>query len=226
MGAGRTRRPAARTLDLADGDIFDGRGRPAGRAAHARATRRARCASTRRTLGAVFTGDTLFEGGPGATGRSYCDFATIIDSIRDRLLTLPPDTVVHTGHGDDTASARRRRTSPSGSPAATEHLFHVALLADWEAAQQAGNYRVSTLGRTLEDEGFLHASFAHQWQGVHDAYYARRVDEPLVLLEVDPDLLDVPVVVETPEGADQAFPHLYGPLPVAAVVDVRPVTAV
>ena len=106
---------------------------------------------------------------------------------------------------------------------ATERLFHVALLADWEAAQQAGDYRVSTIGRSLEDEGFLHASFAHQWRGVLAAYYAG-VDEPLVLLEVDPDLLDVPVVVETPEGADQAFPHLYGPLPVAAVVDVHPLS--
>ena len=53
-------------------------------------------------LGAVFTGDTLFQGGPGATGRSYSDFGTIIESIRDRLLTLPPETTVHTGHGDDT----------------------------------------------------------------------------------------------------------------------------
>jgi glyoxylase-like metal-dependent hydrolase (beta-lactamase superfamily II) len=53
-------------------------------------------------LGAVFTGDTLFAGGPGATGRSYSDFDTIIASIRDRLLTLPAGTVVHTGHGDDT----------------------------------------------------------------------------------------------------------------------------
>jgi glyoxylase-like metal-dependent hydrolase (beta-lactamase superfamily II) len=50
----------------------------------------------------VFTGDTLFAGGPGATGRSYSDFPTILDSIRERLLTLPPETVVHTGHGDDT----------------------------------------------------------------------------------------------------------------------------
>lgn len=53
-------------------------------------------------LEAVFTGDTLFQGGPGATGRSYSDFPTIVDSITDRLLTLPPTTVVHTGHGDDT----------------------------------------------------------------------------------------------------------------------------
>ncbi|WP_278262707.1 MBL fold metallo-hydrolase [Nocardia sp. AG03] len=53
-------------------------------------------------LSALFTGDTLFAGGPGATGRSFSDFDTIIDSIRDRLLTLPEDTVVHTGHGDTT----------------------------------------------------------------------------------------------------------------------------
>ena len=53
-------------------------------------------------LGVVFTGDTLFAGGPGATGRSYSDFATIIESIRTRLLSLPSGTVVHTGHGDST----------------------------------------------------------------------------------------------------------------------------
>jgi len=52
--------------------------------------------------GHVFGGDTLFKGGPGATGRSNSDFPTIIESIRDRLLVLPPDTVVHTGHGDST----------------------------------------------------------------------------------------------------------------------------
>jgi glyoxylase-like metal-dependent hydrolase (beta-lactamase superfamily II) len=52
--------------------------------------------------GHVFGGDTLFKGGPGATGRSYSDFPTIIDSIRDRLLVLPGATVVHTGHGDST----------------------------------------------------------------------------------------------------------------------------
>ena len=53
-------------------------------------------------LGTVFTGDTLFCGGPGATGRSFSDHPTIVDSIRTRLLTLPGDTVVRTGHGDDT----------------------------------------------------------------------------------------------------------------------------
>ena len=50
----------------------------------------------------LFSGDTLFAGGPGATGRSHSDFPTIIRSIRERLLVLPPATVVHTGHGATT----------------------------------------------------------------------------------------------------------------------------
>ncbi|ROO84564.1 glyoxylase-like metal-dependent hydrolase (beta-lactamase superfamily II) [Actinocorallia herbida] len=54
-------------------------------------------------LGTVFTGDTLFNGGPGATGRSFSDFPTIITSIRERLLTLPGETAVRTGHGDSTS---------------------------------------------------------------------------------------------------------------------------
>jgi glyoxylase-like metal-dependent hydrolase (beta-lactamase superfamily II) len=52
--------------------------------------------------GVLFSGDTLFCGGPGATGRSHSDFPTIIESIRAQLLSLPPETVVHTGHGDST----------------------------------------------------------------------------------------------------------------------------
>jgi glyoxylase-like metal-dependent hydrolase (beta-lactamase superfamily II) len=52
--------------------------------------------------GVLFSGDTLFKGGPGATGRSFSDFPTIIESIRTKLLALPPRTIVHTGHGDST----------------------------------------------------------------------------------------------------------------------------
>ena len=53
-------------------------------------------------VGVVFSGDTLFCGGPGATGRSFSDFPTIIRSIRAKLLSLPPETIVHTGHGEST----------------------------------------------------------------------------------------------------------------------------
>ena len=53
-------------------------------------------------LGILFSGDTLFQGGPGATGRSYSSYDVILDSIRDRLFTLPGETEVRPGHGDST----------------------------------------------------------------------------------------------------------------------------
>lgn len=59
-------------------------------------------------LGCVFTGDTLFEGGPGATGRSFSDADLIVESIRTKLLDLPDETVVHTGHGPDTTIGAER----------------------------------------------------------------------------------------------------------------------
>jgi glyoxylase-like metal-dependent hydrolase (beta-lactamase superfamily II) len=64
-------------------------------------------------LSTVFTGDTLFQGGPGATGRSFSDFPAIIRSIRDRILTLPADTVVRTGHGEATAVATEAPDLPA-----------------------------------------------------------------------------------------------------------------
>ena len=59
-------------------------------------------------LGCVFTGDTLFQGGPGATGRSYSDGELIKESIRAKLFALPDETVVHTGHGADTTIGAER----------------------------------------------------------------------------------------------------------------------
>jgi glyoxylase-like metal-dependent hydrolase (beta-lactamase superfamily II) len=59
-------------------------------------------------LGCVFTGDTLFHGGPGATGRSYSDRPTIEASIRAKLFALPHDTIVHPGHGPDTTIGAER----------------------------------------------------------------------------------------------------------------------
>ncbi|MDO5051552.1 MAG: MBL fold metallo-hydrolase [Pseudoclavibacter sp.] len=64
------------------------------------------------SLGVVFTGDTLFHGGPGATGRSYSDHDTILDSIRRVLFTLPDETVVKTGHGEDTTIGAERARLP------------------------------------------------------------------------------------------------------------------
>ncbi|WP_262391749.1 MBL fold metallo-hydrolase [Nocardiopsis sp. CNR-923] len=56
-------------------------------------------------IGTLFSGDTLFPGGPGATGQPFSDFPTIIASIRDHLVDLPPETVVHPGHGESTTVA-------------------------------------------------------------------------------------------------------------------------
>ena len=101
-------------------------------------------------------------------------------------------------------------------------IFHIATLADWAAAQESGAYTTSTRGVTLEQQGYIHASRADQVAQVRAAFYAD-VTEPLVLLEIDPDLLDVPVVEEPPApGVAETFPHVYGAIPPAAVVDVRP----
>ncbi|GAA3786883.1 MBL fold metallo-hydrolase [Micromonospora maritima] len=90
-----------------DGDLTDGQtvivGGTTLRVLHTPGHSPGACSLYAPELGAVFTGDTLFAGGPGATGRSFSDFGTIVESIRARLLTLPPETVVHTGHGDDTS---------------------------------------------------------------------------------------------------------------------------
>jgi len=104
----------------------------------------------------------------------------------------------------------------------SRHVFHVATLADWEAARSAGTYTTSTYGVSLAQEGFLHASREDQWRGVLERFYAD-VTEPLVLLVIDPDLVGVPLVEESPApGVAETFPHLYGALDPAAVVEVRP----
>ncbi|MGO3136186.1 MAG: MBL fold metallo-hydrolase [Agrococcus casei] len=86
---------------IADGDVFEVAGVEL-EAVHTPGHSPGSVSFVAPALDAVFTGDTLFQGGPGATGRSYSDFPTIVESIRTRLLTLPDETVVYTGHGDTT----------------------------------------------------------------------------------------------------------------------------
>ncbi len=103
-------------------------------------------------------------------------------------------------------------------------IFHLALASEWAAAEASGAYTTSTLGRSLAEEGFIHASRADQWTAVRDRFYAD-VAEPLVLLEIDTDLLDVPVVEEPPApGVEETFPHIYGRLPASAVVKAIPLS--
>ncbi len=87
--------------DLADGDVLTVAG-TALSVLHTPGHAPGCCCFYAPDLGTLFSGDTLFNGGPGATGRSFSDRPTIVRSIRDRLLTLPADTVVRTGHGDST----------------------------------------------------------------------------------------------------------------------------
>ncbi len=102
----------------------------------------------------------------------------------------------------------------------SDRLFHIALRADWDAAREPGAYRVSTLGRRLEEVGFIHLSFVHQVASVANAFYRGRSD--LLLLELAPDRLAGPVRVEAVPGAAEHFPHLYGEIPTGAVVAQHP----
>lgn len=103
-------------------------------------------------------------------------------------------------------------------------IHHLALVSDWDAALRVGEYRVSTRGRTLEEEGFIHASRPEQWGPVRERFYADLPDTDLVLLDVDTDLLDAEVVDEPAvPGGTELFPHVRGPIPCAAVVAVHPV---
>ena len=99
-------------------------------------------------------------------------------------------------------------------------IFHLTTPEVWELAQQAGTYTMSTRGRTLEQQGFIHCGLRHQVRPVAERIYADADD--LVLLTIDPDKLAAPVRFEPSEGED--FPHIYGPIPLDAVVNVVPVT--
>lgn len=97
-------------------------------------------------------------------------------------------------------------------------LYHLALQDEWLAAVDAGGpYRRSTLGRSLDDEGFIHCSYADQVASTAAGFYAGRDD--VLVLTVDPSRLEVEVRVEG------GFPHVYGPIPLDAVVEVQPLTA-
>ncbi|MCW2606465.1 MAG: aspartate/glutamate racemase [Frankiales bacterium] len=114
------------------------------------------------------------------------------------------------------AAVRQALAGEPGPPPARllPDLFHVADAAEWAA----GEYARSTRGLDLADVGFVHCAFAWQVQGVLDRFYAD-ADGPLLLLRVDPALTGVPVRVEPPPGSPEGFPHVYGPLTPAAVVD-------
>jgi uncharacterized protein (DUF952 family) len=98
-------------------------------------------------------------------------------------------------------------------------IYHLAQQSDWEQGQRDGAYTRSTIGRSLDEEGFIHASSAEQWPIVRSRFYAG-VAERLVLLHIDEALLTSPVVLEVGDPASgEQFPHVYGPIDLAAVVE-------
>jgi glutathione S-transferase len=97
-----------------------------------------------------------------------------------------------------------------------DRLYHLALVEDWERDAPA-DYATSTVGVSLDEQGFIHCSYAHQVRQTADLFYKGRDD--VVLLEIDPDRLIAPVEVE------DGFPHVYGALNRDAVVRISPFAA-
>ncbi len=95
-------------------------------------------------------------------------------------------------------------------------IFHIANVADWVAAMAAGAYSA----RSLASEGFIHCCREVQLAGVADRYF--RGATHLVLLRIDPGQLEAALVDEYSPAGQDAFPHIYGPINLAAVLDVTP----
>ena len=95
-----------------------------------------------------------------------------------------------------------------------QHVFHIVDRSVWEAAVDAGEYRPPSLAA----EGFVHLSFADQVTATAQRHY--RGTPGLVVVEIDPELLDAEVRVEDLAATGDGFPHLYGPIPAGAAVAV------
>jgi uncharacterized protein (DUF952 family) len=112
----------------------------------------------------------------------------------------------------------------------TSVIYHIATLADWETALADGEYTRSSIGKTLAEEGFIHASQASQVARTANKFY-RSVPGNLVLLVIDTGRLRAEVRYEDAPGAggegaaELPFPHIYGPLNTDAVVEARPFAA-
>lgn len=128
-----------------------------------------------------------------------------------------PKTASRTGspgldsyHGDDCSNV-----------AGVSRIYHIATRTDWEHAQAGGEYTRSSAGKTLEEEGFIHASQASQVTRTANKFY-REVPGELLVLVIDTESLRPEVRYEHVPGAELPFPHIYGPLNVDAVVEARP----
>jgi glutathione S-transferase len=99
-------------------------------------------------------------------------------------------------------------------------IYHIAVAGDWARACRDGKYTMSTRGRTLAEEGFIHASTAGQVALVANAFY--RGEPDLLLLVIDAGRVAGEIRYEHVPGQAQPYPHIYGPLNIDAVVQTRP----
>jgi uncharacterized protein (DUF952 family) len=99
-------------------------------------------------------------------------------------------------------------------------IYHIATTADWQHARRDRHYAISTRGRTLAEEGFIHASTAAQVPRVANAFY--RGEPDLLLLVIDTDLVGPEIRWERVPGQPDPFPHIYCPLNTSAVRQARP----
>ncbi len=99
-------------------------------------------------------------------------------------------------------------------------IYHIAIAADWDRARRDGQYTMSTRGRTLAEQGFIHACTPAQVVPVADAFYRDAPD--LVLLVIDTERMGSPVRYERVPGQAEPYPHIYGPLNLDAILEARP----
>lgn len=100
-------------------------------------------------------------------------------------------------------------------------IYHLAYRQDWDDAVRAGDYRQSTKGRTLEEQGFIHGTAKpSQVDQVANSFY--RGDEGLVVLIIDEAKVRSEVRHDPVPGFDTPLPHIYGPLNLDAVIDIKP----
>jgi uncharacterized protein (DUF952 family) len=153
--------------------------------------------------------------GTGSDVRAFLPAGGTDESL---VLHVIEELYQHLGHMESAVDALAH------DGALDERLWHLASADDWERALAGGGpYEMSTVGRTLSDEGFIHCSFADQVAATARRFYAGRAD--VVVLEIDPARLTAPVRVENLDGGEEQFPHLYGPLPIDAVLGVVPLAA-
>jgi len=98
-------------------------------------------------------------------------------------------------------------------------IFHVTTADEWASAKDAGIYTVSTRDVTLGQEGYIHCSFRDQVDGIRQRWYADLDD--VIVLVIETDLLNSPWLAEQLGDAEAPYPHIYGPLNLDAVVEVR-----